>query len=176
MHHHQPPVPPLAGRRADAGTVGLTDRDITGLMLCADHYAAPYDLLAAALDVRTDRLRGIVARWRHTGYAEIGHLGHRPKKKKKKKKKKKGQKKGLQGGREGGAVGGPRRPAIGAPGWPLDPPWPVDRLSGRLAARLATGPVLPHAAAWVLPMTAVYAIGEALRFAGVPGGGPGLGR
>jgi len=33
-------------------------------MLCADHYAVPYDLLAAALDVRTDRLRGIVARWR----------------------------------------------------------------------------------------------------------------
>ena len=35
----KPPVPPLAGRRADAGTVKLTGRDITGLMLCAEHYA-----------------------------------------------------------------------------------------------------------------------------------------
>ena len=74
----QPPVPSLAGRRADAGTVKLTGRDITGLMLCADHYAAPYDLLAAALDVRGDRLRGIVARWRHIGYAETGTLGPGP--------------------------------------------------------------------------------------------------
>ena len=74
----QPPTPPLAGRRADAGTVKLTGRDITGLMLCADHYAAPYDLLAAVLDVRADRLRGIVARWRHTGYAETGTLGPGP--------------------------------------------------------------------------------------------------
>ena len=36
----QPPVPSLAGRRADAGTVRLTDRDITGLMLCAEHYGS----------------------------------------------------------------------------------------------------------------------------------------
>ena len=78
MQSPPPPVPPLAGRRADAGTVKLTGRDITGLLLCADHYAAPYDLLAAALDVRTDRLRGIVARWRHTGYAETGTLGPGP--------------------------------------------------------------------------------------------------
>jgi hypothetical protein len=47
-------------------------------MLCADHYAAPYDLLATALDVRGDRLRGIVARWRHTGYAETGTLATGP--------------------------------------------------------------------------------------------------
>ena len=78
MPPSQPPVPSLAGRRADAGTVRLTGRDITGLMLCADHYAAPYDLLAAALDVRTDRLRGIVARWRHIGYAETGTVGPGP--------------------------------------------------------------------------------------------------
>ena len=78
MQPPPPPVPPLAGRRADAGTVKLTDRDITGLMLSADHYAAPYDLLAAALNVRGDRLRGIVARWRHTGYAETGTLATGP--------------------------------------------------------------------------------------------------
>jgi hypothetical protein len=68
----------LAGRRADAGTVKLTGRDITGLMLCADHYGVPYDLLTAALNVRGDRLRGIVARWRHAGYADTGTLGPGP--------------------------------------------------------------------------------------------------
>jgi hypothetical protein len=54
--------PTLVARRADAGTVRLADRDITGLILAAEQYGAPYDLLAAALDVRPDRLRGIVAR------------------------------------------------------------------------------------------------------------------
>ena len=43
-------------------------------MLCAEMYGAPYDLLAAALNVRPDRLRGIVARWRHAGYADTGTL------------------------------------------------------------------------------------------------------
>ncbi len=78
MQSPPPPVPSLQGRRADAGTVKLTDRDITGLMLCADHFAAPYDLQAAALNVRTGRLRGIVARRRHTGYAETGTLATGP--------------------------------------------------------------------------------------------------
>jgi hypothetical protein len=55
-------------RRADAGTVRLTDRDVAGLLPCAEHYAAPYDLLASALDVRPGRLRGITARWRAAGY------------------------------------------------------------------------------------------------------------
>jgi hypothetical protein len=41
-------------------------------------YGAPYDLLATYLDVRADRLRGIVARWRHAGYAETGPLGAGP--------------------------------------------------------------------------------------------------
>jgi hypothetical protein len=41
-------------------------------------YGAPYDLLAAHLDVRPDRLRGIVARWRTAGYAETGRLGPGP--------------------------------------------------------------------------------------------------
>jgi len=36
------------------------------------------DLLAAALNVRPDRLRGIVARWRHAGYATTGGLGRGP--------------------------------------------------------------------------------------------------
>ena len=67
-----------APRRDDAGTFKITDRDITGLLLCAEQYGAPYDLLAAALDVTVDRLRGIVARWRHAGYATTGGLGRGP--------------------------------------------------------------------------------------------------
>ena len=53
-------------------------RDIAGLMLCGEMYGAPYDLLAAYLDVRADRLRGIAARWRTAGYAETGRLGPGP--------------------------------------------------------------------------------------------------
>jgi hypothetical protein len=72
---HQPAG---AARRADAGTVKISQRDINGLVLCADHGGAPYDLLAAALAVQPARLRAIVARWRHAGYAETGPLGPGP--------------------------------------------------------------------------------------------------
>jgi hypothetical protein len=41
-------------------------------------YGAPYDLLATYLRVREDRLRAIVARWRHAGYAATGRLGAGP--------------------------------------------------------------------------------------------------
>ena len=47
-------------------------------MLCGEMYGAPYDLLAAYLGVRPDRLRGIVARWRAAGYVETGRLGAGP--------------------------------------------------------------------------------------------------
>lgn len=67
-----------APRRADAGTFRLSGRDVTGLLLCAEHYAAPYDLLASALGVQPARLRGIVARWRHAGYVSTGTLGPGP--------------------------------------------------------------------------------------------------
>jgi hypothetical protein len=67
-----------AGRRSDAGTVRLTGRDVAGLVLCAEQYGAPYDLLAAYLDVREDRLRAIAARWRAAGYAATGRLGPGP--------------------------------------------------------------------------------------------------
>jgi hypothetical protein len=70
-----PTAPP---RRDDAGTFKITDRDITGLALCAEQYGAPYDLLAAALEVTVDRLRGITARWRHAGYATTRSLGRGP--------------------------------------------------------------------------------------------------
>lgn len=71
-------VPAALPRRSDAGTVRLTGRDVTGLVLCGDMYGAPYDLLAAALAVRPDRLRGIAARWRNAGYAMTGRLGPGP--------------------------------------------------------------------------------------------------
>src|SRR6201996_1589883 len=70
--------PTAAPRRDDAGSFKITDRDIAGLELCAEQYGAPYDLLAAALDVTIDRLRGITARWRHAGYAHTGGLGRGP--------------------------------------------------------------------------------------------------
>jgi hypothetical protein len=56
----------LAGHRAYAGTVRIGARDITGLSV------------AAALDARPARLRGIVARWRKAGYASTGTLGPGP--------------------------------------------------------------------------------------------------
>jgi hypothetical protein len=67
-----------ASRRSDAGSVRLSRRDIDGLVLCAEHYGAPYDLLAAALAVQPARLRGIVTRWRRAGYAATGRLESGP--------------------------------------------------------------------------------------------------
>ena len=68
-----------AARRADAGVVQLNQRDIDGLLLCAEHYCVPYDLLAAALGVPEERLPAIVRRWRNAGYASAGRLGLGPK-------------------------------------------------------------------------------------------------
>jgi hypothetical protein len=71
---------PAAGpaRRADYGVVRLGRRDIDGLILCAEQYGAPYDLLAAALGAQPARLRAITARWRRAGYAATGRLGPGP--------------------------------------------------------------------------------------------------
>jgi hypothetical protein len=67
-----------APRRADAGAVRLGRRDIDGLILCAEQYGAPYDLLAGALGAQPARLRGIIARWRRAGLAATGRLGPGP--------------------------------------------------------------------------------------------------
>jgi len=56
----------------------VSQRDIDGLMLCGEHYGAPFDLLAAALRVSEERLHSITARWRRAGYAETGRLGPGP--------------------------------------------------------------------------------------------------
>ena len=53
-----------ARRRSDAGRVRLQQRDIDGLLLIADHYTAPHDLLAQALAASPARVRSIAARWR----------------------------------------------------------------------------------------------------------------
>ena len=67
-----------SARRADAGTVRLSQRDIDGLLLCGEHGGAPYDLLALALRVQPERLAAITARWRRAGYAATGRLGPGP--------------------------------------------------------------------------------------------------
>jgi hypothetical protein len=73
-------TPPAArpARRADAGTIRLSQRDIDGLLLIGEHYGAPADLLAAALQVEEARLAAITARWRRAGYAATGRLGPGP--------------------------------------------------------------------------------------------------
>ena len=65
-------------RRADAGLVRLSQRDIDGLLLCGEHGGAPSDLLALALRVQPGRLPAITARWRRAGYAATGRLGPGP--------------------------------------------------------------------------------------------------
>jgi hypothetical protein len=69
---------PRPARRADAGSIRLSQRDIDGLLLCGEHFGAPVDLLAAALRVQPARLPAITARWRRAGYAATGRLGPGP--------------------------------------------------------------------------------------------------
>jgi len=72
------PVTASRRRRADAGAVRLSQRDIDGLLLCGEHGGAPFDLLAAALRVEPGRLPALTARWRRAGYAATGRLGPGP--------------------------------------------------------------------------------------------------
>jgi hypothetical protein len=68
-------------QRADRylGGIGLTQRDIDGLVLCGEHYAAPYDLLSSALRIGSQaNMYRLMMRWRDTGYAATGQLGHGP--------------------------------------------------------------------------------------------------
>jgi hypothetical protein len=66
-------------RRVDAGVVQLSQRDIDGLLLCGEHFGAPFDLLATALRVEPERLSALTARWRRAGFAATGRLGPGPK-------------------------------------------------------------------------------------------------
>jgi hypothetical protein len=82
--HPHDTIPPVSvtssrpARRADAGSIRLSQRDIDGLLLAGEHYGVPMDLLAAALRVGEDRLPAITARWRRAGYAATGRLGPGP--------------------------------------------------------------------------------------------------
>jgi hypothetical protein len=71
-------TPGRPARRADAGSIRLSQRDIDGLLLAGEHYGVPADLLAAALRVQPARLPAITARWRRAGYAATGRLGPGP--------------------------------------------------------------------------------------------------
>src|SRR5256885_5003759 len=77
-HDTATPVATRLPRRAGAGTVRLSQRDIDGLMLCGEHYGAPFDLLAAALRVSEERVLAITARWRRAGDVETRRLGPGP--------------------------------------------------------------------------------------------------
>lgn len=65
-------------RRHDAGMVRLSQRDIDGLLLCGEHYGAPSDLLAQALNVSQIHLNAITRRWRSIGYLASAQLGPGP--------------------------------------------------------------------------------------------------
>src|SRR6185312_14219116 len=80
MAHAHDTITPVRrpARRVDAGTIRLSQRDIDGLLLVGEHFGAPYDLLARALQVDQDRLPPILARWRRAGYAATGRLGPGP--------------------------------------------------------------------------------------------------
>ena len=70
---------PAGRRRADAGVLHLSQRDIDGLLLCGEHSGVPFDLLATALRVEPERLSPITARWRRAGFATTARLGPGPK-------------------------------------------------------------------------------------------------
>jgi len=73
-----PVTPARPARRADAGSIRLSQRDIDGLILAGEHYGVPLDLLAIAMRVQPERLPAITARWRRAGYAATGRLGPGP--------------------------------------------------------------------------------------------------
>jgi hypothetical protein len=64
--------------RSDIGTLRLTQRDIDGLLLCGEHYGAPYDLLAGTMRLSQGAVAQVVKRWCGIGYAAKGRLGPGP--------------------------------------------------------------------------------------------------
>jgi len=69
---------PLEGRRADAGEIRLTGRDVRGLLWCGQMYGVRADHLAALLGASADVVRQVHARWRRAGLAATGRLGPGP--------------------------------------------------------------------------------------------------
>ena len=64
--------------RRDAGVLRITQRDIDGFVLCAEHYGAPYDLLGPALRTSESAAKVLVYRWRRAGYVATARLGPGP--------------------------------------------------------------------------------------------------
>jgi hypothetical protein len=65
-------------RRSDVGVLRITQRDIDGFVLCAEHYGAPYDLLGPALRTSVPAAKVLVYRWRRAGYVATARLGPGP--------------------------------------------------------------------------------------------------
>jgi hypothetical protein len=65
-------------RRMDAGKVRLSQRDIDMFLLCAEHSAAPYDLLADAMGLNRNHLNRLMFRWRQSGFVTTARLGPGP--------------------------------------------------------------------------------------------------
>jgi hypothetical protein len=65
-------------RRSGAGSIQITQRDIDGFVLCAEHFGVPYDLLGPALRTTRPAVKTLVHRWRQAGYAEAARLGPGP--------------------------------------------------------------------------------------------------
>ncbi len=70
-HDNITPAAARPARRADAGSIWLSQRDIDGLLPCGEHWGAPSDLLAAALRVEPD-LRAPMS------YAQVIYLTAQP--------------------------------------------------------------------------------------------------
>jgi len=65
-------------RRSDVGVLRITQRDIDGFVLCAEHQGLPYDLLASALRTSESAVKLLVYRWRRAGYVATARLGPGP--------------------------------------------------------------------------------------------------
>jgi hypothetical protein len=65
-------------RRSDVGVLRITERDIDGLVLCAEHQGLPYDLLGTALRACEPAVKKLVQRWQRAGYAANARLGPGP--------------------------------------------------------------------------------------------------
>ena len=65
-------------RRADAGTVRVTDRDVRGMSWVVEMYGMPFDLLRRVLATSDSAARNVVSRWRRAGWVETGSRGAGP--------------------------------------------------------------------------------------------------
>lgn len=65
-------------RRADAGQVRATERDVLGMFWVVEMYGMPLDLLRRLLGTSEGAVRNMIARWRRAGWAESGKVDAGP--------------------------------------------------------------------------------------------------